>query len=213
MKLTVQSFFSRLIFHPMEAETKKDKSKALVASIACGIFTLGICHAVCAVKNYFKVKCANPSHELKQRFAHLTNSIFKTEEKADPVHNFFKSITPNNIDQLLNVNRDVWCKDVDKWSLGMKRDTYCDDGVVFYSCPLACGDSGWIGHQLEVENGQFKCHENGTWDTYHYFDNLDEALRYLFKGNFYQGEFFKADYYLITQADNTVIKYPNPYKI
>ena len=224
MKLTLESFFSHLILHPWEADTKKDKKNALVASIACGIFTLGICHAVCAVKKYFKAKAADQPHDLKQRFNRLTNSIFKIERTNDPVHNFFKSITPNNIDQLLNVNKDVWGKNVEKWSLGMKRSAFTKESsrgkplvgepeVVFYSCPLAYGDNGWIGHELQVQNGQFKCYENGKWDTFHYFDNLDEALRYLFKGNFYQGEYFKADYYLITKSDNTVIKYPNPYKV
>ena len=220
MKLTLESFFSQLILHPWEAETNKDKKNALVASIACGIFTLGICHAVCAVKKYFKAKVADQLPALKQRFSHLTTSIFKPVEKTNPLHNFIKSINPSNIDQLLALDKNLRC--VDKWSLDFNRCiTSTDDGAteseVIYSCVLEGETFGGIRRRtwldLEVENGQFKCHENGTKDTYHYFDHLDGVLRYLFKGDFYHGEYYRVDYYLMTRSDNTVIKYLNPYQV
>ena len=52
MRLTGENFISHLIFHPFDAETKSDKMLALAASIACGIFSLGICHIACAIRNW-----------------------------------------------------------------------------------------------------------------------------------------------------------------
>lgn len=53
MRLTLSNYCTHLIFYPFDADTKQERIIALVASIACGILTVGICHAVCAAIRYF----------------------------------------------------------------------------------------------------------------------------------------------------------------
>src|SRR5687768_15516489 len=51
MEITNKQFFSHYIFHPLsKGLSSSDKARALASSIALGIFTLGICHLVCAIK-------------------------------------------------------------------------------------------------------------------------------------------------------------------
>ncbi|MFV0339550.1 MAG: hypothetical protein ACK5MA_02810 [Parachlamydiaceae bacterium] len=53
MKLHIFSkpFFENYIIHPLSKDlTKGERAKALISSIAIGIFSLGICQAVCAIK-------------------------------------------------------------------------------------------------------------------------------------------------------------------
>jgi hypothetical protein len=52
MKLTLENFFSHLIFNPSDADTEKEQAIAWAATIAFGFFSLGACHAVCALRNY-----------------------------------------------------------------------------------------------------------------------------------------------------------------
>ena len=63
MKLNFNTFSSHLIFHPFDARTKKERITALIISIACGVFSLGLIHAaclikrcICPVKNELKIK-------------------------------------------------------------------------------------------------------------------------------------------------------------
>lgn len=61
MKLNFNTFTSHLIFHPFDAKTKKERITALIISIACGVFSLGLIHAACLIK-----RCIYPvKNELK----------------------------------------------------------------------------------------------------------------------------------------------------
>lgn len=73
MRLTFENFFSHLIFYPCEADTKIDRAIALVASIACGIFSIGICHAVCAIRNFFTHRPSDQATDQDQRIFGLRN--------------------------------------------------------------------------------------------------------------------------------------------
>jgi hypothetical protein len=126
---------------------------------------------------------------------------------------FFKSITPSTIDSLLNVH--IYnCKRIQDNFFSIEKRTSVDEhnnADVIYACRLEQGEGVWIDQRLNVEGARFKCHQNGTYDTYHYFDNFEEFLRYLFKGNFYQGNFFQQNFYIFKKSDNSEIKYKNPF--
>lgn len=50
LKIFSKPFFTNYIVHPRSDDlSKQDKRKALISSIAIGIFTLGICHAISAI--------------------------------------------------------------------------------------------------------------------------------------------------------------------
>jgi archaemetzincin len=53
MRLTLDNFCSFLAFHPLKTDTKKGKAIAVVATVALGVFTLGLFHAECAIKRCF----------------------------------------------------------------------------------------------------------------------------------------------------------------
>lgn len=67
--------------------------------------------------------------------------------------------------------------------------------------------SHWMTSGFDVKNNKF-CIEN--WDTrpgtVHYFDNFAELIKYLNKGNFYQGRHFRLDYYLFDLVDGKTCK-------
>lgn len=79
MRLTVDNFFSRLIFLPLEADTKKEAVIAFVASIACGIFSFGMCYVVCAIRNYFVYRPPSEATEQDRRIAEAKKSALKTQ--------------------------------------------------------------------------------------------------------------------------------------
>ncbi|QLH36932.1 MAG: hypothetical protein HWD61_12980 [Parachlamydiaceae bacterium] len=68
----------------------------------------------------------------------------------------------------------------------------------------------WTSAFISVENNQFKISKSMDEDCY--FDNFDQVLRYLFKGDFSQGELFRADYYIFRRADGAEIRYDNPFR-
>ena len=78
MQLSFENFFSHLILYPFEANSKKDKTIALVASIACGIFSLGICHGLCAIIRHFKKR---PPNARESQISNFGNSILNSSEK------------------------------------------------------------------------------------------------------------------------------------
>ena len=232
MKLTSQNFFSHLIFHPFDTSKKSDQAIALVASIACGIFSLGICHAVCAIRQCVKHRPSHQTNAQDRKISEVKNSTLKTGEmnalknqtvekgQNDLTSNLLQSITPLNIDDLLNVQESGWCRHVKKNMFSMERhestelklgdEMIIEGGQIWYSCSFESEEGkGWINAELEVENGKFKLFENGTQDTYHYFDNFEQFLKHLMKGNFYQGNHFKADYYILRKKDNSEIRYEN----
>ncbi len=81
MKLTLKTFFSDLIFHPSQADTKRDKAISLIATIACGVFSLGICHLVCAIKRYcFTSKQKDQLNEQDKKILKVRDAKLKNEE-------------------------------------------------------------------------------------------------------------------------------------
>lgn len=92
MRLTVDNFFSHLIFHPFDAHTKKDKVIALVASIACGIFSIGICHVICAIRNCFTHKPHSQTKSQDEKLLDLRDSIITNNSNKSNVENT-KNIT------------------------------------------------------------------------------------------------------------------------
>jgi hypothetical protein len=51
MRIFAKPFFTNYIVHPLSKDlTRGERAKALISSIAIGIFSLGICQAVCAIK-------------------------------------------------------------------------------------------------------------------------------------------------------------------
>lgn len=77
MRLTVENFFSCLIFHPFKADDKKDMAIALVASIACAVFSIGICHAVCAIRNRFVHRPSDKATDRDRRMSELRDSALE----------------------------------------------------------------------------------------------------------------------------------------
>ena len=74
MKLDNTNFFKYFIFHPSsEMLDKGDRVKALVRSVMLGIFTLGLCHVVCALafRSYKPVEGSTPSSKL------FTKTVFQ----------------------------------------------------------------------------------------------------------------------------------------
>lgn len=63
MKLSVSSFFSRYVNHPLSRElSKDDKVKATIATIALGILTLGMAQLYCAARQSRSVAFVHLSH-------------------------------------------------------------------------------------------------------------------------------------------------------
>jgi hypothetical protein len=55
MRIFAKPFFTNYIVHPLSKDlTRGERAKALISSIAIGIFSLGICQAVCAIKFHNK---------------------------------------------------------------------------------------------------------------------------------------------------------------
>ncbi len=92
VRLTLQNFFSYLIFHPFEADTKKDRAAALIASIACGVFSIGICHAVCAIRNYFVYRPPGHTTKQDQKISKVKGDINTGISQVDP--NSPKNVPP-----------------------------------------------------------------------------------------------------------------------
>jgi hypothetical protein len=116
---------------------------------------------------------------------------------------FFQSVTPSNIDELLQIT--FPSAPIDN-CLGIHKSEY---GYRF--CLFKQGGRGGISSDMQIENNQFKYHINGTSD-YGFCDNLDQFLDYLFKGNFYQGSDFNSAkcFFIITKQG--VVNYQNPHK-
>jgi len=79
MKLNATNFFNHLIFHPFHAKTKKGKVLSLTASIALGVFSLGLCHITLAIRACWIKKpkgAAKKANDLKK-------AICKKQEPGD----------------------------------------------------------------------------------------------------------------------------------
>ena len=60
MELTVSSFFSHYIFHPLQAPSKKERFLASIATLALAIISFGAVHCLCVLRSWiFKHK--NPT--------------------------------------------------------------------------------------------------------------------------------------------------------
>lgn len=91
MKLTPKNFFTQLIFHPLKADTKKAKVMALATSILCGVFSLGICHLVCGLRNSITFRSSKNATEQDQKIFNLRNfcGISRNEKKMAPIEVIF----------------------------------------------------------------------------------------------------------------------------
>lgn len=109
MKILSEAFFSNYIFHPFANElSTKDKLKTLITSVCLGIFTLGICHVICAIK-------------YSNRTYRVETDKTPTSEKTDQVFNkqIYKNIddlisSTNNSSMLLNFAKDFSWNDEEK---------------------------------------------------------------------------------------------------
>lgn len=74
MELNTVNFFSHLIFHPFDAETKTERRIALIASIALGIFSLFTVHFACALYRHFS-KRGDESRPVEQEVRQVAEEI------------------------------------------------------------------------------------------------------------------------------------------
>lgn len=86
MKLTVDNFFSDLIFHPWDADSRKDQAKAWVSTLALGILSFGICHAICAIRRCIKHKPHDQSSSQDKKVSNIKDSVIKPEKKIIQVN-------------------------------------------------------------------------------------------------------------------------------
>lgn len=100
MELNTKTFFSELIFHPFKADKKSDAYAALAASIFCGIFSLGICHAVCATRRHYKRKSSNNMNKDDQKSSKVSKEILTSNKKsANPSEQLSLHITAEQMSQ------------------------------------------------------------------------------------------------------------------
>ncbi|CCB91795.1 UPF0189 protein ymdB [Waddlia chondrophila 2032/99] len=89
MKLDFSNFFTHLIFHPFDADTKNERKFALVSSIALGIFSLFTVHLGCLIYGFFarKVDHPSPSDESVSKVAkeHGIGTQKSQTQKFEPV--------------------------------------------------------------------------------------------------------------------------------
>lgn len=93
MELNASNFFSHLIFHPLDVKTNTDKFITIVATVACWIFSLGICPAVCAIRNcitYVPSKEASDRDkkisEIKNQALTISISSYAADHELPQVH-------------------------------------------------------------------------------------------------------------------------------
>jgi hypothetical protein len=79
MKLSLKNLFPHLILNPLKAEKKKNKVIALITSMACGVFSLGICHAACAIRQHSYAK----GRKIIQYYLYQTKGSEQTNEMTD----------------------------------------------------------------------------------------------------------------------------------
>jgi hypothetical protein len=84
MELTISTFFSQLIFDPCKADTQKSRIVSLVASIALLIFTVGIVHAICAMRRVCQ-KSKEQMNQTDKKTQELAKEQLKIESKKDVV--------------------------------------------------------------------------------------------------------------------------------
>lgn len=84
MELTVSTFFSQLIFDPCKADTQKSRIVSLVASIALLIFTVGIVHAICAMRRVCQ-KSKEQMNQTDKKTQELAKEQLKIETKKEAV--------------------------------------------------------------------------------------------------------------------------------
>ena len=139
-------------------------------------------------------------------------------ENQNPLPINFSKITPQNIDQVLDVNHEFDFHTARIGEFFLKKTQWGYIAVLGFDAtiPDPYGIRGvGVGSyncSFEVsEKNQFKVHQNGT-SNYHHFDNLEGVLNYLLKGDYYQGESFKrTEALIIKTAQGQDILYNNPF--
>lgn len=101
MKLTLDNFFSHLIFHPNDADTEKDRFIAKVASIGCAIFSIGICHAICAIRNCFTNRPSDQASEQDKKISVLKDLALTTHSTKASIEKNTNGIDSINIENIL----------------------------------------------------------------------------------------------------------------
>lgn len=81
MKLNFKNFCDFLVFYPLKADNKKDKAVALVATVVFGILSLGLVHAVCAIK---RCVTAKPTRGDK-RIQKMARPLLKPQSSLPPI--------------------------------------------------------------------------------------------------------------------------------
>lgn len=214
MKLTTENFFSHLIFYPLEADTYNDRAVSLVASVALFVFSAGICHVVCGIRNCFTSKASSQSDELTEVVSGVGLSALGIIKN----HSFWSGITPGNIhENLLLCHREF--RDENNWidhlftiNASVDSSGFYEKNCTSYSCLFHKKNNGnrsWTCVSFEVEGDKFKWREEGTPDTYHYFASLGDLLPHLMNARFYHSQYFQADHYILINKDVESLVYEN----
>lgn len=213
VKLTTENFFPHLIFYPLEADTYNDRAGSLVASVALFIFSAGICHVVCGIRNCFTSKALSQSDEVTESVSRVGLSALGIIKK----HSFWSGITPENIHKnLLLCDREL--RDENDWIDHLFRINASVDSSGFYekTPSYSCcfykkinGRQSWTGLSFEVEGDMFKWREEGTPNTYHYFANLGDFLHHLMNARFHNSYFLEADHYILISNSGEKLIYEN----
>ena len=156
--------------------------------------------------------------EIEQAIKKLKESKAEITEIPTEVHpvegEFFKAITPQTIDEKLNVLFNSFRYDIKQNFLNIFKNT--DTAKHIYSVALQYKRDKLspkfpdISKFLYIRDGKFSLATGN--DTYVSFENLDEFLRYLFKGEFKDGEIFRTDCFIMMAKDGSLIQYQNPFK-
>lgn len=162
------------------------------------------------------LKIKNKSPKVKQEDVETPKEKNKVglEENQEALDSlpisFFEKITPDNIDQILNTRRDRWGEKNMVHFFGVHKYNWEDRihyGIIFqfpnkYSKELR----SWISHGFDVKDGKFQTEDRSEKGEKLAFNNFGEYLKYLAKGNFYQGNSFRANYYYFDLADGRQVK-------
>lgn len=138
-----------------------------------------------------------------ERFTHTKKEQNKTENipvssstnlnlENMPI-SFFQKITPENIDKILNIKADGWCRSIKENYFTTTKGNF--GGKIDYSISFQYKQNSWMSHGIEVSEGKF-CLDTDNLK----FTNFGEYLKYLAEGKFYQGKFFNRKFYIIPLA-------------
>lgn len=147
IKLTLKNFFSDLVFHPFNADNKKDRIIAFVASFACGVFSLGLCHAVCAIARCCIYKSPIEANFLDRKIIQTRNSVLSSTLTIplvtnDQTHSKFVGIQALKIKQADHLQKLKNLAKSGDWNSLATHTAHQDSGFDWWMFPIDRSSAG-----------------------------------------------------------------------